>query len=136
VDDDQIPLPLLATENRAFWTGGADGRLLIDRCGNCRRWLHPPVPICNRCGSRDIDPEPTSGRAEVVTFTVNRHRWTPQTTVPFLLAMVELPEQEGLRLTTHLIDCDVDDVEIGMAVEVTFHHRDDVWLPFFRPVAA
>lgn len=135
-DDEQVPLPLLGYENRAFWTGGAQGELLVIRCGDCGRWLHPPIPVCNRCGSRNVSPEPVSGRARVLTYTVNRHRWTPKTEVPFLLAIIELAEQPGLRLTTHLVDCEVDDVYIDMPVEVEFRNRDDVWLPLFRPVAA
>lgn len=29
------PKPRLDTENRAFWSGGAQGRLQIMRCGDC-----------------------------------------------------------------------------------------------------
>ncbi|MFI5042327.1 MAG: zinc ribbon domain-containing protein [Acidimicrobiales bacterium] len=36
-------LPTLTDHNRAFWTGGATGELLIQRCGACRRWMHPPA---------------------------------------------------------------------------------------------
>ena len=35
-------LPALTPRNRAFWTGGASGRLLIQRCADCDRWVHPP----------------------------------------------------------------------------------------------
>ena len=37
-------LPPITDENRAFWTGGAKGELLILRCGECGRWVHPPRP--------------------------------------------------------------------------------------------
>lgn len=42
-------IPALTEENRAFWTGGASGELLIHRCGSCRRWVHPPVEACDVC---------------------------------------------------------------------------------------
>jgi uncharacterized protein len=135
-DDGNVPLPALGHENRAFWTGGAEGRLLIARCGDCRRWLHPPIPVCDQCGSRNIAPEAASGRAMVLTYTINRHAWTPGTKVPYLIAIVELVEQPKLRLTTRIVGCPVHGVRIGMAVEVVFQRHEDVWLPYFQPVAA
>jgi uncharacterized OB-fold protein len=41
-----------------------------------------------------------------------------------------------VRLTTNVIDCPVDEVTVGMPVEVVFEERDDVWIPLFRPVAS
>jgi hypothetical protein len=46
---------------------------------------------------------------------------------------VELPEQAGLRLTTNIVGCAPNDVEIGMPVEVTFETFEDIALPLFRP---
>jgi uncharacterized protein len=136
IDNVQAPLPALSYENTAFWTGGAEGLLLIDRCGDCRRWLHPPIPVCNRCGSRNVRAEAASGQATILTYTINRHAWTPGSKVPYPLAIVELDEQAGLRLTTRIVACPVDAVRIGMPVEVVFQQHRDVWLPLFRPVAA
>ena len=51
------------------------------------------------------------------------------------VAIVELPEQDGLRLTTNIVGCEPDDVRIGMPVQVTFEEYDGVWLPFFEPAA-
>jgi uncharacterized OB-fold protein len=53
--------------------------------------------------------------------------------LPFVVAIVELPEQAGLCLTTNVIDCPIQDVAIGMPVRVVFEQHDDVWIPFFRP---
>ncbi len=43
------------------------------------------------------------------------------------------PSRKGLRLTTDIIGCAPDDVAIGMPLQVTFEHYEDVWLPFFEP---
>src|SRR3546814_7412681 len=37
------PLPELTTENTAFWTVGAQGRLMIAFCGACRHAIHPQI---------------------------------------------------------------------------------------------
>lgn len=50
-----------------------------------------------------------------------------------MVAIVEMEEQEGLRLTTNIVNCAVEDVYIGQAVRVIFDHREDVWLPLFEP---
>lgn len=126
------PLPELSVDNKAFWTGGASGQLLVTRCGACGLWLHPPRPVCRRCHSTDVRPEAVSGAGTVVTYTVNRQQWLPDLEVPYALAIVELDEQTGLRLTTRLVDVDVDAVRIGMRVSVVFQHVEDVWLPLFR----
>jgi uncharacterized OB-fold protein len=53
------------------------------------------------------------------------------------VAIVEMIEQTGLRLTTNLVDCPPEEIRIGMAVRVVFrHHEDpggDVWIPLFEP---
>ena len=125
-------LPRVTDENRHFWTGGADGELRFLRCRACGWWLHPPAPICPSCLSRDLGVEAVSGRATVHTFTVNHQPWYPGLDPPYVVAIVELPEQPGLRLTTNLLGCAPEDVTIGMDVRVCFEQYDDVWLPFFE----
>jgi uncharacterized OB-fold protein len=131
-------LPRVTAENEHFWRGGRDGRLLIARCSACGWWIHPPAPVCPTCLSKSIEPAAVSGRAIVHAFTVNHQPWIPTFDPPYVVAIVELPEQEGLRLTTNIVGCAPDDVYIGMPVQVTFEHRDDrgyeVWLPLFEPV--
>jgi uncharacterized OB-fold protein len=130
----RIPPPITEV-NRDFWTGGADGQLHILRCSSCRQWVHPPTETCPHCEGA-LHPEPVSGRGSVFTFTVNRHPFNPAVPVPYLIAIVELVEQVGLRFTTQLVDCDVDAASIGMPVEVTFEQAGEAWVPLFRPVRA
>jgi hypothetical protein len=46
---------------------------------------------------------------------------------------VEMDEQLGLRLTTNIVNCDIQAVAIGMRVRVLFEQCVDVWLPLFEP---
>ncbi len=126
-------LPLVTERNAHFWTGGATGALRLLRCTACRHWIHPPAPICPACLARDVAPEATSGRARVATFTVNYQPWIPGFDPPYLVAIVELIEQPGLRLTTNLVNCAQGAVRIDMPVRVVFEERDDVWIPLFEP---
>ena len=128
-------LPVVDDENRFFWTSGQDGTLRFLRCQQCQHWLHPPGPRCPACLSKDLVPEPVSGRGELFSFTVNHHPWDGGTE-PYVIALVALPEQEGLRLTTNLVDCAIEDVGIGMPVQVAFEQREDIWFPLFAPADA
>ena len=124
-------LPRLDDENRFFWTSGADGVLRILRCNNCHFYIHPPSPICPRCLSRDVEPQTVSGRGRVETFTINYQQWIPGSE-PYVVAWVSIDEQPSVRLSANLIDVEPDDVAVGMEVEVTFEHVEDVYLPLFR----
>lgn len=127
-------LPRLDDDNEFFWTSGADGKLRFLRCTTCGYYVHPPAPICPRCLTKSVAPETVSGRATVATFTVNHQPWMPTYDPPYVIALVEIDEQPSVRLMTNIVECDPDDVHIGMAVEVVFEHNDDVWIPLFRPV--
>jgi uncharacterized protein len=129
-------LPAVDDATRPFWTGGEHGELRILRCRACGTWLHPPGPVCPACLGTDLAPEAASGRAVVHTYTINHQPWFPGLEPPYVVAIVELPEQEGMRLTTNIVGCPPGDVRIGMPVRVTFEEYDGVWLPFFEPAGS
>ena len=69
------------------------------------------------------------------TFTVTRLNRDPGfiDDVPYVLALVEL--EEGVKMFTNVVECNPDDVSIGMPVEVTFvWATDQVTVPYFKPV--
>lgn len=137
----QRPAAGPSAASEAFWTGGARGELLIFRCQTCRRYFHPPAPICWRCRSIDVAPEPVSGRGRVGSYTINRQSWLPGMEPPYVVALVELADEPDVRLITNVVDIEPADVRIGLDVAVFFENwtADDgrpVWVPLFRPVAS
>src|SRR3546814_18601235 len=70
-------LPVIDRDNEAFWTWGSEGKLAIHRCAHCDYCVHPPVPFCPRCESRDVAPQAVSGRGRIVTFPVHHKAWVP-----------------------------------------------------------
>src|SRR4029453_305101 len=127
------PLPLLTPANEWFWTSGADGRLRVQGCQDCKALVHPPAPVCPVCRSRSWEPTVVSGRATVVAFTVNHHSWHPDFEAPYAIANVALAEDPTVRLTTNVVGCAPEDIHIGQEVMVRFEQHDDVWLPLFEP---
>ncbi|MEZ0603219.1 Zn-ribbon domain-containing OB-fold protein [Paraburkholderia sp. IW21] len=125
-------LPLLTAETAPFWQGGEGGLLNIYHCDACRHLFHPPAPLCPRCMSSHVGAKPVSGRGKVVSFTINHQAWLPDLPVPYVVAIVELAEREGLRFVTNIVGGEVNDVHIGMPVRVKFEQQEDVWLPLFE----
>ena len=132
-------LPRLTDLNRPFWTGGAEGRLVFQRCADCGYYNHPATPLCPMCHSKHLVHEAVSGRAKLHTYTVNHQAWMPGPELPYVVAIVALPEQEGLRLTTNLVDCPLEEIAIGMPVRVSFEAHvdgdDTIYIPLFQPDA-
>jgi uncharacterized OB-fold protein len=128
--------PRLDQENTFFWTSGADGKLRFLRCTDCRKFVHPPSPVCPVCLGTDLAPEAVSGRATVESFTVNEQQWVPGSE-PYVIAWVAIVEQPDVRLTTNLVGVEEDEVEIGMPVKVAFEKAgDEIYLPLFSPVSS
>jgi uncharacterized OB-fold protein len=129
------PLPRLTPDNTAFWTGGEGNELLIYRCTRCAQWFHPPAPICPDCLSRDVGPRPIPRRATLLTHTINHQRWYPALVVPYVVAIGALEAAPHVHLMAELLDCPARSIRTGMALQITFLHEADVWIPQFRAAA-
>ena len=134
--------PSPTPESQAFWTGGREGNLLISRCRACGHFFHPPGPACWRCRSTDVGPEKVSGRGTIAAFSVDRQPWIPGFEPPYIVAMVEIAEEPGVRLISNVVDVEPADMRIGLEVDAFFEDwtglsgEEDtrVWIPLFRPV--
>jgi uncharacterized protein len=133
------PQPVPDALTAFFWEGVANEQLLISRCEQCRYYVHYPRPMCPRCQGTTFSPEQVSGRATLYAYTTVMQAFHPYYVgrLPYVLAVVELEEQPGLRLTTNLVDCDDAELKVGMAVEVLFREVGEggAVLPLFRPAA-
>ncbi len=127
-------LPVLTDVNRPFWTGGAQGELLIQRCATCARWIHPPTARCAVCDGV-LEFAPVSGAGTLFTFTVNFQQFHPDVAPPYVVAIVELDEQDDLRIPTNIVNCDVETLQCGMPVRVLFEPNGDVFVPVFEPTS-
>ncbi len=126
------PRPRLDADNRAFWTGGGQGKLMLCRCGDCGKWLHPPQPVCRKCWGENVSPMPVSGRATIDSFTVNHQAWIPGLEVPFVIARVAIEEDASVFLTTNIVGCAPEDVAVGDHVSVIFEEDDGIFFPLFE----
>lgn len=117
----QLPTmaPPTNPDSKPFWDATAQDKLLLPRCDSCATVIWYPREFCPACGSFDVSWFEASGRGTVYSFTIIRKGENMYAAVaPYILAYVEL--EEGPRIMTNVVGCEVDDVRIGQAVSVVF----------------
>src|SRR5262249_52890719 len=114
------PQPQLSQETEFFWTSGSDGRLRFQSCTDCTALIHPPQPVCRQCRSHHTEIREVSGRARLIGFSVNHRFPLPGLPTPFIVAQVAIEEDDRVRLTTNAVECAVEDLHLGMLMEVVF----------------
>jgi uncharacterized OB-fold protein len=127
-------LPPLDDVSAPYWTGGAVGQLRIAHCAFCRRYSHPPQSDCPECGSA-VEFVAVSGNGVLFTYTVSHQQFHPDVPTPFVIGLVELDEQAGLRISANIVDCDIDALDCGMPLRVRFEDRSPVFVPVFAPAS-
>ncbi len=130
-----LPLPVPDEATAPFWESCRAGELRIQRCVQCGVFRHPPRPMCRHCGSMEQEWAAVSGRGSVFSYIVTHQPIHPALVdrVPHAVVLVEL--EEGVRMTSNVVDCAPDEVAIGMPVEVTFEQvNEQITLPKFRRV--
>ncbi len=128
------PLPAFDHDNAPFWEAVRNHRLVLQRCGECKIYRHPPVPMCPHCGSFDIEWVPSDGRGRVYSWIVVRRPTHPFfAEVPYNVVLVQM--EEGVRLFSNLLDVAPEEIRENMPVQVGFVDvEDDFTLFQFRPV--
>jgi uncharacterized OB-fold protein len=130
------PLPQPDDVSEFFWEGARKGQLLVQRCARCDRFQYPPDVACIHCQSLELEPSEVSGRGTLYSYTVVDRVFHAGFTdaLPYVVGLVELDEQPGLRLLTNILDVEPDALRVGMRLEVAFEEREDMVLPQFRAV--
>ena len=127
------PLPVPTPQTQPFWDALAEGRVELQHCAECERYVYYPRSHCPGCLTRDLEWRELSGAGVVHTYTVARRPTAPPWSddVPQLIAVVEL--DEGPRLTTELVNVEPDAIAVGMRVRPVFHPVGDATLLLYEP---
>ena len=132
-------VPIVVEETRGYWEGTLAEELRVQTCNACGNRQMPWGPCCTKCLSQDLGFMVASGRGSVFSFTIVRQAIHPtfSAQVPYVVADVEL--EEGPIMTSNVTDCPVEEVRIGIPVELWFDNEaEDAFhtklrLPKFRP---
>lgn len=125
------PRPAISLDTKFFWDGIDQGELRIQRCDSCSTLYHPPMVRCANCGDYDLGYVVASGRGHVYSFAEVHYPQFPIFDYPVLGVLIEL--EEGTRILSNLVGVSGDEVEVGMAVELSIEATDPkLNLPLFR----
>ena len=127
--------PTTDIESESWWAAVQDRKLMVNACGACGRNSLYPRPFCPHCWSEDVALVPSSGRAQLYTWSVIHQNAAPfDSRAPYVVAMVDLAE--GPRLMTVVEDCPLDDLRADLDLTLAFREDTDGFIvPVFRPVA-
>ena len=140
VDDvfDRYPRGWIDLDTFALFAGFLEKRLLINRCQDCGQYFQPPWPSCPNCWSDNVEPTEVNGNGVVHTFVIlhTGALWGVEG-VDYVkghpLAVIQLEEQEGLRVTGPIVGCAPENIRIGMPVTLTWIEREGAPVPAFQP---
>jgi uncharacterized protein len=130
-----MPRPESRSLTAPFWEAARRHELVCQRCTKCSSWIFYPREQCPTCFSRDLEWAPVSGRGRVFAFTIIHQPANAafESEVPYAYAIVQL--DEGVRMPTNIIDCDLDAVRVDMPVTAIFDDVSPEWtLVKFKPI--
>lgn len=130
-----MPSPHATLDDAPFWQACQEQRLVIRHCESCHQFFHPPLPVCQKCGSSSLGWKPVSGRGTVYSYTVGHHAVHPSLKGhgPYNVAVVLLDDADDVRLVTNVVDAEPPTLRIGLPVAVCFEPASDgTLLPRFR----
>lgn len=112
--DRAILAPAVDPTNKPFWDAAREGRFLIGLCKDTKKHFFYPRGVSPFTLSSNVELVEAKGTGKIYTYTVAR------TKEPHAVAYVEL--DEGPRIFTNIVDCDLDALKIGQKVKL-------VWKP-------
>ncbi len=125
--------PVISENNRPFWDGCRDRKLMAQRCTHCGEWRHPAAPVCPQCLGAGYEWQELSGRGELFSYIVihrGYHPWWAQR-VPYNVALIEL--EEGVHMFSNVVGTPTEQLQVGQKVKVAFEQRgDDLVVPVFE----
>jgi len=128
------PLPVVTDENRSFWEGCREGKLLLQYCEQCQQYQFYPRLYCMHCSSPRIQWVEVSGRGRIYSYTIIHRNKSPEFMhdTPYNVAIVQL--DEGPRMMANIVQSDASQLRVDLPVTVVFDPvTDEISVPRFKP---
>ncbi len=95
-------------------------QLIGSKCENCGEYFFPKRTICPKCRrTGKMKDYKFSGKGEIFSYTIIR---VPsmgfKLYTPYIVAIIKL--EEGPKIVSQVVDCDLDKIKIGMSVKACF----------------
>jgi uncharacterized OB-fold protein len=128
------PLPAITEENRPFWEGCQQEKLLLQYCERCQHYQFYPRLYCMQCGFEGLRWREVSGHGVIYSYTIIHQNKSPEFTndTPYNVALVQL--EEGPRMLSSIVDIAPEELHVDLPVSVVFEKvTESISLPRFRP---
>jgi uncharacterized OB-fold protein len=117
-----------------FWEGARTHRLMLQLCRDTGRFQHPPQPVSQYSGSRNLEWRQACGKGRIFSWIIqsaSRAPLLPRS--PLVSVLVDL--EEDVRILSWLTAVENQEVRRGRTVELDWQPLDDgrIW-PAFRIV--
>ena len=105
-------------------------RYEASRCTKCGKIFFPGRLVCDACQHREFEMVTLPRTGKVLTYTVIHVAPSQfKTQTPYAMGVVELDNK--VKLTTQIVDCDLEKLDVGMKVKLEFrkiqvHHEQAV----------
>jgi uncharacterized OB-fold protein len=129
------PLPQPNADDKFFWDGCKERKLLFQKCLSCGLVRWPPSIICPYCHSNDTGVIEATGKGRIYTYAVYHQAYHPgfESEIPYVTAVIELAE--GPHFLSNVTGCEPDELECDMPVEVVWEDiTKEFSLPKFQPI--
>ena len=124
--------PIVTPDAKFFWDAADRGEFVGQKCGACGKYTFPPRPMCPHCHSLERKVVSLSGKGTVQSWTMPRHPPAFGFVEPPIVAVVRL--DEGVNFVSNLVGVGLQDIKIGMPVEVMFEPTiGNHQVPVFKP---
>jgi uncharacterized protein len=125
------PDPIVTVDSSAFWAGADRGELIIQQCGDCTTFYHPPRPMCPKCHTTAMRPVKANGRGTIYSYCIPIHPPSFGFAAPPIVALIDL--EEGVRIVSNVVGIEYEKVTNGLKVEVEFEPTEGGHqVPVFR----
>jgi uncharacterized OB-fold protein len=120
--------------DQPYWDGLREGKLVLQRCGTCARWIWGPQWICGACHTLDPQWEAVEPAGTVYSWS---RSWYPFITeladrTPYVTVLVELPGAGDRRVLGILLGDEPENIRIGDQVVGEFEHAEGSAWPLLR----
>ncbi len=127
-------IPEMNDISKPYWDAAQREEFLLQRNKKTGNYFFIPRELASDDFSPDLEWVKASGKGEIVTFSIAKSPLFESyaTELPYVVAIIKL--SEGPQMMSNIINCNPEDVHVGMKVKVTFEERKDGFkIPQFEP---
>src|SRR5688572_17718616 len=89
------PIPVPTDEDRPYWDGAREHKLVLQRCTGCGLYSAQPRVVCPQCHGEAFEWSQVSGKGRIHSYTIVHATTVPgfRDEVPYVVVFVQIDEE-------------------------------------------